>query len=118
LVVSFFRNENIVMPPSRRGCKVCVVRPCVPVVDVDDPPAGRGQQRRGDGGAVTRGAVHPHLALGYLGEAGGQVLERDVYRSVQVAVLPFEAPAHIQDDDLAVVAYLGQVGEGPARVAG
>lgn len=40
------------------------------VVDDDDRQMARGEDGRGDGGAVTAGAVHPHLAGGDLAEAG------------------------------------------------
>ena len=78
-------------------------------------PAGGVEQRRGDRGAVAAGAVHPDLARRDLVQPARQLVERDVDRAVDAGGGVLVGAAHVEDDHLAVVADLGQVGEGRGR---
>jgi len=77
-----------------------------------------GQDRRGDGGAVATGAVHPDLTRGHLVDACEDLVDGDVHRVDDVGLCPFGRSSHVQHDDRAVVTHLRQVGErGPLEPA-
>src|SRR5680860_331953 len=88
------------------------------VVDRDWCATGGVEERGGDGGAVAAGAVHPHLAGRGLGHATGQLVDRDVDRALDGGALVLIGPADVEDDDVAVVADLYEVGEGGGGEAG
>ena len=82
------------------------------VVDCTTRRPAASQQRRGDGGAVPGGAVHPHLALGHLVQALEQVVQRDVDGAGQMCVLRHSRLRRTSSTTTgSVVADLGQVGE-------
>ena len=68
------------------------------IVHGDDRPARGVEERRGDGGPVSRLAVHPDLALRHLGQAGGQLMHGNVDGAADVGGVPFLVATDIQDD--------------------
>ena len=82
------------------------------VVDGDERSA-RGVEHRGrDRGAVAPGAVHPDLARRHVCDALHQLVQRDVDGPVDAGRVVLVGPAYVEHDHLAVVAHLGEVGEG------
>ena len=56
--------------------------------------------------------MHPHLAGGDLVEPVQQFVQGDVDGAVDVRLGPFQVAPDVEDDHAAVVADLGEVGEG------
>src|ERR1051325_4900437 len=94
-------------------------------VQVDGLDAVAAQEVGGAGAAAADGAVDDDLAvLGDLGQAALQGAERDEGRAVDVGFLPFVGLAHVEEEDLGLVATEGlgeddgDVGGGPRQRAG
>ena len=81
------------------------------VIHSHDRMPGGLEHGRCDDGAVPRAAVHPDLARGNLAEAGRQVRQRNMKRTVEVAVSPLQPAPHVQDGHWAMVTDSGQFGE-------
>ena len=56
-------------------------------------------------------AVHPDLAFGNVGQAGGQLVDGDVHGAGDVREVPFLVAAHVQDHHGTVMPDLRQVRE-------
>ena len=69
----------------------------VVVVDQHHLPAGLVEDRGGDGGAVARAPVDPHLALGNLAEAVGEFVQGDVLRFGDEAAGALVVAAGVED---------------------
>ena len=72
---------------------------------------GRSRIGRGDRGAVARGAVDPHLALGHLVDAVGEFVQRDVQGVARRTPGPLVVAAGIEDLHRPPLHRRGQAGE-------
>ena len=73
------------------------------------------EERRGDRGAVTGSAMHPDLAVRHLGEPPGQLVDGDVDRTLDPGGLVLVGAADVENDDLAMMTDLREVGERGSR---
>jgi hypothetical protein len=93
-----------------RGREPLVLGVAVFVIDEYDVSSVAVEQCGGDRRAVAARAVDPQLAVRRnIGDAFGQLVQRDVDRTAYVAAIEFAPLTDIEHDDIAVAERIGQL---------